>query len=518
MTTPPLRKVREMVGLLTAAALAPVAPDAGADIYVNHAATGANNGTSWENAFTSLHAALAATTAENYAINIAAGVYPPSGAADGYDRTRAFEITKNVLLFGGFSQAADGSWSRDVDGTPTILDGDLRGDDVPNFANRSDNSIHVIRARHRATPSGPVNLDGLHIRGGNANGIADTSEGGGILIEGNTVDLFNCRIYDNQAAWKGGGVACEWINVRPRRTIFAGNDAPFGSAYSAPTLEVNTCLFVGNGALTGGAALHSVAQAQGSSVRGCTFSANPGGAIFLAGPNHWTFDRVLTSIFWDNGPLPIATTRDISVTGCDVQGGYAGDGNIAADPRFVDSLGPDGVAGTIDDNLRLRQDSPCVNAGRDFHEGYDFENRPRVQQCAADIGAFESSYFPDCDENNLSDDCEIRDDPALDANQDGRLDRCDGSPPDSNGNQNDNGEPDPNQNDNGADQPNLNGNDNGVDSPDEPSDDDNSNPPSDDGGGVGFAACSIPVALASAMVLMLQLRHGRRQPRRRAAD
>ena len=46
-------------------------------------------------------------------------------------------------------------------------------------------------------------------------------------------------------------------------------------------------------------------------------------------------------------------------------GGIAGGGagNIIADPRFVNPLGPDGVAGTEDDDLRLRSDSPCIDAG-----------------------------------------------------------------------------------------------------------------------------------------------------------
>jgi hypothetical protein len=38
-------------------------------------------------------------------------------------------------------------------------------------------------------------------------------------------------------------------------------------------------------------------------------------------------------------------------------------GSIDADPRLVDAEGPDGLAGTLDDDLRLAPDSPCVDAG-----------------------------------------------------------------------------------------------------------------------------------------------------------
>jgi hypothetical protein len=41
----------------------------------------------------------------------------------------------------------------------------------------------------------------------------------------------------------------------------------------------------------------------------------------------------------------------------------SGPGNLVGDARFVNALGPDGVAGTEDDDLRLRADSPCIDAG-----------------------------------------------------------------------------------------------------------------------------------------------------------
>ncbi|MBI4578706.1 MAG: thrombospondin type 3 repeat-containing protein, partial [Planctomycetes bacterium] len=63
------------------------------------------------------------------------------------------------------------------------------------------------------------------------------------------------------------------------------------------------------------------------------------------------------------------------VESCDVRGGQAavyirsgctltwGTGNIDADPRFVQAAGPDGIVGTVDDNLRLLGGSPCIDRG-----------------------------------------------------------------------------------------------------------------------------------------------------------
>jgi len=45
----------------------------------------------------------------------------------------------------------------------------------------------------------------------------------------------------------------------------------------------------------------------------------------------------------------------------DWDGSLPGAGNFDADPDFMDPLGADGIAGTIDDDLRLRGGSPCID-------------------------------------------------------------------------------------------------------------------------------------------------------------
>ena len=66
-------------------------------------------------------------------------------------------------------------------------------------------------------------------------------------------------------------------------------------------------------------------------------------------------DNIPTQLFVQDGTA--------TVTHSDVQGGWPGDGNIDADPLFVDPDGPDGDPGTWSDNdYRLASDSPCVDA------------------------------------------------------------------------------------------------------------------------------------------------------------
>ena len=67
-------------------------------LYVNAAATGANNGTTWADAYTSLDAAIAAFTTVNE-IWVAAGTYKPTGSA----RTSTFNMKNAIKLYGGFN-------------------------------------------------------------------------------------------------------------------------------------------------------------------------------------------------------------------------------------------------------------------------------------------------------------------------------------------------------------------------------------------------------------------------------
>jgi hypothetical protein len=78
------------------------------------------------------------------------------------------------------------------------------------------------------------------------------------------------------------------------------------------------------------------------------------------------FPTFTNCIVWGNGSTPIISqdgSSTTTITYSDIQGGYAGTGNINADPLFIDADGPDNIYGTADDNLRLQSNSPCLDAG-----------------------------------------------------------------------------------------------------------------------------------------------------------
>ncbi len=90
-----------------------------------------------------------------------------------------------------------------------------------------------------------------------------------------------------------------------------------------------------------------------------------------------TMDVLLTvanSVFWQNTADDGASMDEsaqidrgaasVTVNFSLVQGGWSGGGvnNINAAPLFINALGPDGMEGTEDDNLRLFPASPCIDA------------------------------------------------------------------------------------------------------------------------------------------------------------
>ena len=100
---------RLCIAALVMVALALIAPGrqdplaARATIYVDAGATsGAKNGTSWDDAYTDLQAALdAAATGDE--IWVAEGTYTPAAEHGGTgDRYRSFQLMNSVVLYGGF--------------------------------------------------------------------------------------------------------------------------------------------------------------------------------------------------------------------------------------------------------------------------------------------------------------------------------------------------------------------------------------------------------------------------------
>ena len=122
-------------------------------IYVNAAATGSNNGSSWANAYTSLQTALGAANASDE-LWVAAGTYKPTATTD---RTISFAMKNAVGIYGGFVGTETLRSQRNPALHVTTLSGD-----IGTGGSSNDNSLpRRHRRRHRDELRRPRRLHDL---------------------------------------------------------------------------------------------------------------------------------------------------------------------------------------------------------------------------------------------------------------------------------------------------------------------------------------------------------------------
>lgn len=222
--------------------------------------------------------------------------------------------------------------------------------------------------------------------------------GGAVSSMGSHVTLVGCVFVNNEAtnagqggaAFNGNGASDSFLNCR-----FFGNTATDqgGAICGMGSLAVTNCLFSGNSAQNGGAICDDTSA--GLDAVNSTFTANyaseKGGAYFgLTGSG-----RLTNCILWNDTPQEVYSLVDTTEIGySDVQGDVStGQGNIDADPQFRDALGPDGVAGTLDDDLYLLLDSPCIDVGNNEtlleSIATDLAGEDRIVNDLIDMGAYE---------------------------------------------------------------------------------------------------------------------------------
>ena len=206
----------------------------GQSIFVNANATGANNGTSWTDAYLSLQDALSASISGDQ-IWVAAGTYTPG--PEGSPRTVTFQLVAGVVVYGGFAGNETSLDQRNWNTNVTILSGDLNDDDS-GFTNNDENSYHVLTG---TVGDDAAILDGVTILGGNANGGDLNDSGGGMLnISGGDLTLANIAFSGNTAE-TGGGMYNYMSSPILINVTFDGNAANGGGGIynyeSCPTLS-----------------------------------------------------------------------------------------------------------------------------------------------------------------------------------------------------------------------------------------------------------------------------------------
>jgi len=159
--------------------------------YVDSSATGANNGTTWGDAFTDLQDALRyheICPEGPDTILVAQGTYFPSPIGT---RDTSFWIPDGVVVLGGFPTGGAAVADRDWKSYETILSGNVDGEDT-----EVGNSIHVVR-----TANAGMNtvLSGFTITEGNTASAIGVAYGGGMHNENSSPTISHCTFIGNES-------------------------------------------------------------------------------------------------------------------------------------------------------------------------------------------------------------------------------------------------------------------------------------------------------------------------------
>ncbi|MCX6354868.1 MAG: hypothetical protein NTZ78_08195 [Candidatus Aureabacteria bacterium] len=202
-------------------------------------------------------------------------------------------------------------------------------------------------------------------------------EGGGIYTDTLDLNAVGNSIVHNRAGGVGGGIY----------------DAVSQSSYSSNLIALNSAAY-GGGVY---ADFDGTYPENGPYLVNDTVADNAatqsGGGVYFSNADFSTFydyPIVVNSVFWGNTNGELRTDPQIvdHVAGYScIRGGWQGEGNINADPRFISK-----------DNYRLRFDSPCIDKGTSSYVATgdtDPDGNPRKTGLEIDIGAYEARIMDD---------------------------------------------------------------------------------------------------------------------------
>jgi len=210
-------------------------------------------------------------------------------------------------------------------------------------------------------------------------GNAAVNYGGGMSNVYECTGTFtNCILTGNSSANNGGGV---YNN---------DNNAMFAN-----------CIISGNSAVNDGGGMFNDGCAP--ILTNCTFSGNLAGentgGIYNKGHCYMTLTNC---VLWGDVPDELYVDQGIQViTYCDIQGGWTGEGNMDADPCFVEPgyWDPNGTPADanddfwVDGDYHLLLNSACIDAGDPDYmtepNETDLDGNPRIVNGTVDMGAYE---------------------------------------------------------------------------------------------------------------------------------
>lgn len=246
------------------------------------------------------------------------------------------------------------------------------------------------RGFYFANVSNSTVLDGFKI----INGSPATSSGGGIYCNSASPQINNCIISGNRSIQGGGIYGTNSYFLLTNCAIFNNSASNSGGGiYSnGGSPSITNCAIINNSTTGTGGGIFS--NSGSPSLMNCTLawnSAQSGGGIY----SNSSYYTIHNTIFYFDAALQEISRNggSITITYSNIQGGYAGEGNIDENPEFVtggdfhlsgaspciDTATPENAPDTdLDDELRP--------AGEGYDMGADeFDGIPAPQPSKADL-------------------------------------------------------------------------------------------------------------------------------------
>lgn len=416
--------------------------------FVNIIANGANDGTSWTNAYNNLQDAILNPCLDT--IKIAMGIYK----ADINNRDISFAINRGIKIYGSYPNTGfPTDAQRNINTHPTILSGDIgilndSTDNTKTLLKIScmDTSVVVdgiiIEKAKGEFPSygGGINatnnkdlkLNNIILRNNYAfhgsaiystnNNIEiskcifskNTADGKGALnisnsISGNMSKVKNSIFINNFSNQSGGGVYCSTNTIFENSLLHKNNSRIGGGVYveGDNQAKFTNCNFIKNNTISSssggsfGIGLH-VSLGNGGIfsnpiIRNCIFSQNTlVNNYYTNNQSDWCMATQGFGGVQYNQPINIDYSATISI-GATGNNNYAYN-NISPDNVFFtnidDAIGPDNKWFTQDDGLIPTICSMSYNKGDNAYVTnipFDILDSVRVKNNIVDIGAYELS-------------------------------------------------------------------------------------------------------------------------------
>ena len=291
-----------------------------------------------------------------------------------------------------------GSGNRDIDfnGKAVILQSENGPENCIIDCQGTETQKH--RAFYFHSKEGPDSVvDGFTIAGSTADKGAIYCYARSEVATPSSPTIANCIITNNHGLYAGGIKSIWHCTPSISNCIITGNSSVYdGGGLNCSGAIISNCIISDNSA-GHGAGIMCTSWYGEFAMTNCVLTNNVatirGGGIWIHNRNSGATDAISNCIIRNNiavqwgssvAQIYVTSSPNPSVTYCNVQDGWTGEGNIDADPMFVNADG---------DDYHILTGSPCINAGDPgFLPGFDetdIDGDPRVLLGRVDIGVDE---------------------------------------------------------------------------------------------------------------------------------